>query len=129
MTIYLTVEQVIAIHDEMLRKFGGLSGIRDENLLHSAVNSPRATFGQRELYSSIYDKAAALVYHIARNHPFNDGNKRTSYMANLIFLKGNKIALNCKKTDLERLIIDIAKGKITKEQFAFFLEFGKIPQA
>ena len=70
MILFLTLDHVIEIHDEMLRRHGGLKGIRDVNLLHSSVVSPRmAAFGQ-DLYPTIYDKAAAYAFHITRNHPF-----------------------------------------------------------
>ena len=84
---YLTIEQVIELHDEMLKRYGGLSGIRDKNLLWSAIDIPKtAMFGQ-EMYPSIYEKAAAYaayLYHLICNHPFNDANKRTGYLATLV---------------------------------------------
>lgn len=124
MTEYLTVEQVIEIHEEMLHRYGGLAGIRDANLLQSSVFLPQTcAFGQ-ELYPTIYDKAAAYIFFIVRNHPFIDGNKRTGYLAGIIFLKANNIDLMFKKEDLEDIVVDIAKGKYGKEQLAYFLEHG-----
>lgn len=121
---YLILEQVLEIHDEMLRLFGGLVGIRDINLLHSAIETPKlAVFGQ-ELYPSVYDKAATYLYLITRNHPFTDGNKRTAYVSALVFLEGNNVKNKFKNDDLERIIIEVAKGGKDKESLAAFLEHG-----
>lgn len=124
MTEFLTVDQVIEIHDEMLRRYGGLEGIRDVNLLHSSVFMPQtAAFGQ-DLCPSIYDKAAAYIFYIVKNHPFCDGNKRTGYTAALVFLKANGVDLIFDKEDLEQIVIDVANGKLGKEHLANFLEHG-----
>jgi len=113
---YLTIEQVIELHDEMLKRYGGLPGIRDKNLLCSAMDVPKtAMFGQ-EVYPFVYEKAAAYLYHIVCNHPFNDANKRTGYVVTLVFLDIN----NAKQ------IFKVAKGKETKERITKFLEHGFI---
>jgi len=70
---YLTVDQVIEIHDAFLADHGGLPGIRDKGSLISAVEVARATMFGEHLDKSIFDKAAAYLFHIVRNHPFNDG--------------------------------------------------------
>ena len=84
--IYLTVSQVIELHDVLIQEFGGMSGIRDMGLLESALAAPMMAVFGRELHQSVYDKAGAYLYHIARNHPFCDGNKRTSSSTALAFL-------------------------------------------
>lgn len=123
---YLTIEQVIELHDEMLKRYGGLSGIRDKNLLWSAIDVPKtAMFGQ-EMYPSIYEKAAAYLYHLICNHPFNDANKRTGYLVTLVFLEANNVKQLFKKEGLEHLVIEVAKGKETKERIANFLEHGSL---
>src|SRR5688572_20333207 len=75
---YLSPQQVLAIHDQMIKRFGGSSGIRDVGLLESAVARPKATFDGNDLYPSIFQKAAALLQSLLKNHPFVDGNKRTA---------------------------------------------------
>jgi death-on-curing protein len=127
MTEYLSLQQVIDIHNVMIKRFGGLAGIRDKNLLLSALEAPKASFGGAELYPSIFEKAATYLYHIIRNHPFNDGNKRTAYFVTLLFLEANNIVNHFKKTNLEKMAVLTAEGKISKEQLAFFLETGKHP--
>ncbi len=86
---YLTTQQAIAIHDQMVKRFGGLHGLRDLNLLESAVARPQATFDGQDLYKTVYDKAAALLQSLLKNHQFVDGNKRTALSSAGIFLKMN----------------------------------------
>lgn len=127
MTRYVAVDQVLEIHAVMIEKFGGLAGVRDKNLLFSALEAPKAAFGGVDLYPSIFEKAATYAYHLIRNHPFSDGNKRTAYFVVLLFLEANEIISPCKKTDLEAIIVATAEGKVSKEQLAFFLETGSVP--
>ena len=75
---HLTAEQVLFIHYRLIEETGGIHGIRDIPLLQSAVARPMATFGSDDLYPDIFSKAAALMHSIIKNHPFVDGNKRTS---------------------------------------------------
>jgi len=86
---YVTPQQVLAIHDQMVKRFGGSSGIRDVGLVESAVARPMATFDGVDLYNNIFDKAAALLQSLLKNHPFVDGNKRTALSSAGIFLKMN----------------------------------------
>lgn len=123
---YLTPEQVIELHDELLERYGGLPGIRDKNLLWSAVDAPKAALFGQEMYPSIYAKASAYLYHLICNHPFNDANKRTGYTATLVFLEINEVKQIFKKEDFEALVLEAAKGKITKEEIARFLERGEL---
>ena len=124
---YLTAEQVIALHDELLLQFGGLRGIRDKNLLLSAMDAPKASFGGIAMYPSVSEKVAAYLYHLARNHPFNDGNKRTAYVAALAFLKVNDARINFKLEHLEQIVVDVANGKVGKESLVVFFNTGTLP--
>lgn len=124
MTVYLSVEEVVTMHDAFLQKFGGLSGIRDINLLMSAVETPKGKMFGEDLHPTMHDKAAAYLYHIVCNHPFNDGNKRTGFGAALLFLKANSIPIKFDKKKYENLVVEVAKGKVTKEEIARFLEHG-----
>lgn len=90
---YLTPQQVLAIHDQMIKRFGGLFGLRDLGLLESAVVRPQASFGGEDLYPTVFEKAAALFHSLLKNHPFIDGNKRTAIASTGIFLKVNGYAL------------------------------------
>jgi death-on-curing protein len=121
---YLTLEQVLKMHDAFIEKFGGLPGIRDLNLLLSAIETPKTAMFGNDLYPNVYDKAAAYLYHIVQNHPFNDANKRTGFGAVYLFLKANNVAILFDDESIESLVIEVAKGKKTKDEIAYFLEHG-----
>ena len=91
MTRYLSVEDVLAIHDEMIARFGGIKGARDVNALSSAVGRPQSGY-----YSDAIEKAPALFESLAQNHPFIDGNKRTAFAVTAVFLRlnGYKLVFN-----------------------------------
>jgi len=125
MTKFFTVKQVIEIHDAFLQDHGGLSGIRDKGLLISAIEMPRAFMFGKYLHKTIYDKAAAYLFHIVQNHPFNDGNKRTGALTTILFLEENRIKVEFSDHDYEELIVSVAQGQTNKEEIAYFLEYGK----
>jgi death-on-curing protein len=77
MTLFLSFDQVVKLHDRLVNDHGGLRGIRDEGLLISALETPRAKMFGQDLYPTIYDKGAAYLFHIVQNRPFLDGNRRT----------------------------------------------------
>lgn len=102
---YLTPQKVLAIHDQVVKRTGGSHGIRDLGLLESAVYRPQATFGGMDLYKSIFDKAAALLQSLLKNHPFLDGNKRTALTSAGTFLKINGYKfINTHKKEVEFVI-------------------------
>lgn len=119
--IFLTVEEVIQIHDELVSEYGGLHGIRDMGLLISAIEMPKATMFGEYLHESIYDKASAYLYHIVCNHAFLDGNKRTGAATTLIFLSQNGCDIKFDMKEFEELVCDVAQGKISKEIISKFL--------
>lgn len=125
---YLTIHQVISFHDHLLEAFGGLPGIRDKNLLLSALQAPKASFDGREMYPSIFEKATVYLYHIAKNHPFNDGNKRTAFVSVLAFLEANHAIMKFTTTDLEQLVVSVANGKVSKETSIQFFRSGNLPK-
>ncbi len=125
MTKFFTVEQVIEIHDAFLEDHGGLPGIRDKGLLISAVEMPRASMFGEYLHKTIYDKAAAYLFHIVQNHPFNDGNKRTGALTTILFLEENGIKIVFSDKDYEEFVVSVAQGQKNKEEIAYFLKHGK----
>ena len=112
---HLSVEIVREIHAEALRKFGGLAGIRDENLLASAVLTPQSTFGGKSPYADIVEVAAAYLFYICRNHPFLDGNKRTAMVAAIVFLRLNGLEPAPDSDHWEALLLDVASSKLDRE--------------
>ena len=113
---HLTVEIVREIHEEAVKNFGGLQGTRDEALLASAVFAPQSSFGGRSPYVDLIDIAAAYLFYLCRNHPFLDGNKRTAMAAAVVFLRLNGFDPAADGDDWERLVLDLASGKIDREQ-------------
>jgi death on curing protein len=122
---YLTLEEVLEMHDVFIEKFGGLKGIRDINHLLSAIKTPKAAMFGEELYPTVYDKAAAYLFHIVQNHPFNDANKRTGFGAAYLFLRANGAPILLSDEAFENLVIEVAKGKIAKGEIARLLEYGE----
>jgi death-on-curing protein len=112
---HLTVDIVREIHGEALAKFGGLGGVRDENLLASAVLTPQSTFGGKSPYLDLLEVAAAYLFYLCGNHPFLDGNKRTSMMAAIVFLRLNGIEPAPDSDQWEQLVLDVASSKIDRD--------------
>ena len=98
---YLSITQVLAIHDQMIKRFGGSIGVRDLGLIESAIARSQSTFDGSDLYQTLFDKAAALLQSLLKNHPFVDGNKRTALTSAGIFLALNGYRLiNKRKQEL-----------------------------
>jgi len=112
---HLSVELVREIHTEALERFGGLEGVRDENLLASAVLTPQSSFGGKSPYADIVDIAAAYLFYICGNHPFFDGNKRTAMMAAIVFLRLNGIDTLPDGETWEQLMLDAAASKLDRD--------------
>ena len=112
--IFFEYEQVAKIHRSLIEKTGGMDGIRDAQLLDSALKTPFQTFGENNLYPDILDKASQLCYSLIENHPFIDGNKRIGVHLMLLFLKLNNIEVNYSQQELIDFGLDIASGKMSK---------------
>ena len=119
--VFLSLAEVVEIHRDQIERYGGQAGIRDLGLLQSALAMPGAGFGGKYLHSDLIEMAAAYLFHIVQNHPFVDGNKRTGTVAGIVFLSLNGIELEADETQLEQLVIDVAKGKAGKSAVADFL--------
>lgn len=109
--IRLTKEQVLLFHVQLIKDTGGSSGIRDNGLLDSALESPFQSFDGEELYPSIQSKAARLCYGLVKNHAMIDGNKRIGVHTMLVFLAVNGYELEYTQKELSDLILDVADGK------------------
>jgi death-on-curing protein len=110
------VEIVREIHVEALRKFGGSDGVRDENLLASAVLTPQSSFGGKSPYADLVEIAGAYLFYLCGNHPFIDGNKRTAMMAAVVFLRLNEIEPAPDSDEWERLVLDVASSKLDRDE-------------
>lgn len=129
-SIFLTLEEVLEIHENQITNYGGSLGIRDLGLLQSALAQPESTFGESLLHQSIEHQAAAYLYHIVKNHPFIDGNKRVGTACMVVFLYINGFELNPELdnpisdglTKLEKVVLNVISGSLTKEDLAEFIK-------
>lgn len=119
---FLTLRDVLSIHQRQIKEHGGSEGIRDEGLLLSGLAMPQAAFFGEYAHKDIYEMAAAYLYHIVMNHPFVDGNKRTGAAAAIIFLGVNDIKLNASNMTLVDFTLAVAQGQKSKQQVSEFIK-------
>ena len=118
---YVTLGEVVELHRRLLQATGGASGMRDFGALESAVAQPKATFGDVDLYPTLVEKAAALCFSLVQGHPFVDGNKRVGHAAMDTFLVLNGTEIDAPVDDQERLMLDLAAGRIGRSQLTDWL--------
>ena len=118
---YLSLLEILELHEAVIASSGGSRGIRDIGALESAVNQPRLTFDKSDLYPDIISKAAALCFSLVMNHPFIDGNKRVGHAAMETFLILNGLEINATVDEQERIILDLAAGQMKRDAFVFWL--------
>ena len=122
MVKYLSVEEILILHYKIIEDFGGSHGVRDENRLRSVESAPaQAVFGE-EQYVTIFDKAAVYVRSIIGDHPFSDGNKRTSITVAAIFLARNKYLLTAEPKELEDFAVQVAVDHLDIPTIAAWLK-------
>jgi len=119
---FLTLSEVMQILENQIRNYGGAYGVRDLNLLSSAIYMPESSFSGTYLHKSIPAMAAAYAYHICQNHPFIDGNKRVALACSLVFLDINGYEFDCNDEILYDEIMGVAKSEIKKEELMKFYE-------
>jgi len=112
--VFLTMNDVLSIHERIIREFGGSPEIKNFGLLESAVMMPAAQFGAKFLHRDIAARAGAYLFHICQNHAFVDGNKRSALAASELFLILNRRELKASNDQLVQLTLGVAAGKISK---------------
>jgi len=122
MVLYLDIAEVYFIHDKMIKVGGGREGIIDFTLLHSAVERPKATFAGKDIYPTLWLKAASLIHSIIKNHPFVDGNKRTAFFSALRFLNINGYDLKATKEQIISFTLSIDTKNLILEQIAIWFK-------
>lgn len=127
--VYLTLEEVLLLHEISIKEFGGSRGVRDMGLFESAVMQPQQSFGGNDLYPSLWDKASILAYALCKNHPFVDGNKRTAALAMLTFTDINGYEISVPKGNVHDTILNIADGSVSREDLARWIETNIQPIA
>lgn len=111
--LWLTYDQVVAVHSRQLRRFGGAPGLRDEGMLHSALERPINKWQYEETELPVL--AAAYAFGLAKNHAFVDGNKRIAFMSMMIFLRRNGVAFKPDPAHATAIILALAAGEVSEE--------------
>ena len=118
---YLTLSEVLELHRRVIGQSGGTLGVLNLGGLESALAQPRMTYGGKELYPAVVEKAAALGYSVIQNHPFVDGNKRTGHAAMEVFLVLNGFEIQSSVDEQEKIILQVASGEMDREGFTIWL--------
>jgi death-on-curing protein len=116
MTQYLSPEQILFLHSRLIAETGGAHGVRDLGMLLSAIGRPQATFEEKDLYSDLFLKAAALTDSLVRNHPFVDGNKRTAIASAALFLRLNGHQLVVENNEMVRFALACAQSQLSLDE-------------
>jgi len=124
---FLTLEQVIALHQLQIDEFGGSPGVRDEGLLLSALAQPESGLGESYFHKDLFEMAAAYFFHLVKNHAFHDGNKRIAALTAAVFLEVNGTIVTADEDDFEKLVMDAAQSLATKDQIADFFRRNTSP--
>lgn len=118
---FLTLDEIVAVHQDQITRYGGCEGVRDWGLLQSATAMPAATFRGQWLHGDLCEIAAAYLFHIVQNHPFIDGNNRVGAAAAYVFLTLNNLRLNADSDAHAELVFAVARGEMPKSAVAEFL--------
>jgi len=118
---FLSLAEVLEIHQDQIVRYGGEPGTRDLGLLKSALAMPAATFHGNFLHIDLFEMAAAYLFHLVQNHPFIDGNKRVGAVTAIVFLALNGYEFNAPVGALYKFVIALARGERTKAEAAIFL--------
>lgn len=124
---FLSLEQVLALHADQVRRYGGGSGVRDLGLLKSALAMPKASFSGQYLHPTLHEMAAAYLFHLTQNHAFVDGNKRIGLACAIAFLGLNDTWLESDPAELVQIVLKVARGEIGKPEIAVFLRDRCLP--
>jgi death-on-curing protein len=118
--VWISREVMLAVQEDLLARFGGLPGLRDEGLLESALQHPRQLFHYQN--PALVDLAAAYAAGIIKNHPFLDGNKRAGFMAAYIFLGANGVDVETTEEDVVLHTLALAAGELDEAGYASWLK-------
>lgn len=123
MAVHFIPEDLVRmIHADLLQRYGGQRGLRDRGLLESALAQPKITVGGKDAHKTLFDKAAAYGYHICKNHPFFDGNKRVAFVLMDVFLQKNGWEIVAHEEEAYSMMMALASHKLTKTQLALWIK-------
>jgi len=127
---FLTLEDVLALHDALIQRYGGSPGLRDTGLLEAALAMPQAGFGSQYFHDFPHEMAAAYLFHLVRNHAFIDGNKRVALACAILFFKINRVSYWITEEEAVELTVETASGNMDKGAVtAFFRKHLKLPNS
>ena len=126
--VFLTLDEILAIHGDQIARYGGSPGVRDWGLLESALAMPAVTFDRRFLHGDLCEMAAAYLFHLVQNHPFVDGNKRVGAVAAYVFLAMNEVQLTATQDAYADLVLSVARGETPKSAVAEFFRTNTAPR-
>jgi len=118
---FLSLGEVLEIHRDQIDQYGGKPGLRDLDLLKSALGMPQATFGGEFLHTDVFEMAAAYLFHVVKNHPFIDGNKRVGAVSALVFLALNGYDFTAPQDAFAEIVLALAGGQLAKADAAVFI--------
>lgn len=124
---FLTLAEILEIHHDQIVRYGGSLELRDAGLLEAARAMPEQSFGGQYLHPELPAMAAAYLFHLVKNHPFVDGNKRVGAAAAVVFLNLNDLCLNCTQDEYYALTLGVADSSISKEAATAFFQKHTIP--
>ena len=117
---FLTLDEVLAIHRDQIKRYGGILGVRDVELLESALAAPQSGFGDQYHHGDLFEMASAYLFHLVQNHPFLDGNKRVGTAAALTFLMLNGVETKIPNQTLVATVLAVAQGETEQAALATF---------
>jgi death on curing protein len=126
---YLTLSEVLELHHRVIAQSGGALGVLNLGALESALAQPRITFGGQELYAGVIEKASTLGFSLIQNHPFVDGNKRTGHASMEIFLVLNDYEIHASVDEQERIVLEVASGKMDRPTFLAWLRLHVVARS
>lgn len=126
---FLTLDEVLDIHADQIARYGGSLGVRDVRLLESALAQPQTSFGGQYLHADLAAMAAAYLFHLVKNHPFIDGNKRVGAAAASVFLLTNGQCLVCTNDELVATVLAVATSEMDKAALTIWLRAECQPMA
>lgn len=118
---FIRKAEVIKIHDELIKRYGGSLGFLDEKALESSLAMPEMSYGGELLHPTIVEQAAAYLFYISKNHAFLDGNKRTAFAVMINFLNLNGYKLEMQEDSSFELVQKIVRNEVSKEELCIIL--------
>jgi death on curing protein len=117
---FLSLQDVLRIHADQVERYGGSQGVRDWSLLHSAIAAPQSGSMEGYFHADLFEMAAAYTFHLIKNHPFIDGNKRVGAVSAVVFFELNGIELRAEVNEFEKVMWRVAEGNCTKSELSEF---------